>query len=54
VDGGAPHGGLGHLWQRTGNTFETLTLTPSIDASPDWHGYVTSGQIVGGEQIATA
>jgi hypothetical protein len=33
-----------HLWQRTGETFDTLTLTPSIDASPDWHGFITSGE----------
>jgi hypothetical protein len=36
-----------HVWQRTGDTFETLTLTPSIDASGDghWHGWITDGQI---------
>lgn len=36
-------------WQRTGSTFETLTLTPSIDASggaePHWHGFITNGEI---------
>lgn len=47
----------GHYqWQRTGETFETLTLGPSIDASgsthgngaietPCWHGYITSGEV---------
>lgn len=40
-----------HFWSRTGDTFETLTLTPSILRSPDkggcgWHGYITDGVIV--------
>jgi len=38
-------------WQRTGDTFENLTLTPSILRNPakggcGWHGYITNGQIV--------
>lgn len=39
-------------WQRTGDTFDTLTLTPSVDASqnkyhdtPCWHGFITNGEI---------
>jgi hypothetical protein len=34
-------------WQRTGDTFETLTLTPSIDVSKcgHWHGHITNGEI---------
>ena len=34
-------------WQRSGETFEDLTLSPSIDASAagHWHGFVTSGAI---------
>ena len=35
------------LWQRTGDTFETLTLSPSVDASPDWHGWIRNGEMVG-------
>jgi hypothetical protein len=39
------------LWDRTGDTFETLTLSPSIDASKTheggWHGFVQNGAIVG-------
>jgi hypothetical protein len=33
------------LWQRTGETFETLTLAPSIDCSKwgHWHGLITNG-----------
>lgn len=41
-----------HRWQRTGETFETLTLSPSIDASattqyggPCWHGFITNGEV---------
>ena len=35
------------LWHRTGDTFETLSLSPSIDCSKwgHWHGYVTNGEI---------
>ena len=32
----------GSSWEWDGN-FEAPTLTPSIDASPGWHGYLTSG-----------
>ena len=37
-------------WQRTGDTFETLTLHPSILRSPQkggcgWHGWVTNGEV---------
>jgi hypothetical protein len=34
-------------WTRAGDTFETLTLTPSIDASAHghWHGFITCGTI---------
>jgi hypothetical protein len=62
LDGGPPappEEGPKPRWVRTGDTFETLTLTPSIDAScctgcvlgPDgkptghWHGYITDGSI---------
>ena len=39
-----------HLWLRSGETFESLTLSPSIDASGSghWHGFITSGQMTGG------
>lgn len=31
-------------------TFETMTVTPSLDGSAGglWHGHITNGQIVGG------
>ena len=40
-------------WQRTGETFDTLTLTPSIhvlDGPKDqrtthWHGHITEGDV---------
>lgn len=46
IDGGLPTDD-GKLWNRTGDTFETLTLTPSIDASAfgHWHGFITAGEI---------
>jgi hypothetical protein len=43
-------------WDRTGETFDTMSLSPSIDTSqpPDihridfeghWHGFITNGEI---------
>jgi len=37
-------------WSRTGESFETLTLTPSIDSSRidfggHWHGFITNGEV---------
>jgi hypothetical protein len=31
-------------------TFETMTVTPSLDGSKGglWHGHITNGEIVGG------
>lgn len=41
------------VWHRKGDTFETLSLTPSIDASGNrmdfpghWHGYIKNGEVV--------
>lgn len=51
IDGGPGlHGEKG--WQRTGDTFETLTLKPSILRSRalggcGWHGYITNGEVTG-------
>lgn len=34
------------IWNRTGDTFETLTLTPSIDYNKShWHGFITNGEV---------
>jgi hypothetical protein len=46
-----PEGFGAHLnmlvWQRQGDTFETLTLRPSIDGSQvgHWHGFITNGEV---------
>ncbi len=40
------------LWKRTGDTFDNITLVPSVDASsnvvletPCWHGFIKNGEI---------
>lgn len=37
----------GKTWARQGNSFETLSLSPSIDASASghWHGFITNGEL---------
>lgn len=37
----------GFLWRREGESFETLTLTPSVDGSPagHWHGWIRNGEV---------
>jgi hypothetical protein len=40
------------MWTRTGEDFETLTLTPSIHSDPakggcGWHGFITNGEVLG-------
>lgn len=50
IDGGPPEppdGRPSPRWKRSGDTFETLTLTPSIDASASghWHGFITNGEV---------
>jgi hypothetical protein len=39
-------------WTRTGDTFETLTLSPSINTAENkmeflnhWHGHITNGEV---------
>lgn len=45
-----PHGDK--AWDRTGDTFDTLTLSPSIQRMPvngetcRWHGFIRNGEIV--------
>ncbi len=38
-----------HWWTRTGDTFETLSTTPSIlfpESGPEhWHGFITNGLV---------
>jgi Family of unknown function (DUF6527) len=40
-------------WRISGD-FDSMTITPSIDASGSghWHGSITNGEIVGGQQMA--
>lgn len=53
LDGGKPHlsRDADPAWQRTGDTFETLTLVPSIQrvaykqGGCVWHGFVTDGEV---------
>lgn len=50
LDGGPPLDAVTPKWQRTGHTFETLTLTPSILRSREkggcgWHGFITDGEV---------
>jgi hypothetical protein len=49
LDGGQPYISPGQpTWQRTGDTFETLTLSPSILRTPPyacgWHGWIRNGE----------
>lgn len=46
ISGGKPEGVP--LWKRTGTTFETLTLDPSMDfsASGHWHGNIINGKVI--------
>lgn len=56
VDGGGPEPSAQVTWHRTGETLETLTLTPSIDfrhvagdfdpTPAGWHGWVRDGELV--------
>ena len=51
LDGGPPHDPRPHAtWTRDGDTFETLTLHPSIKRVPHngscgWHGFIEKGEI---------
>lgn len=47
IDGKPPTDSATYLWQRTGESFEDLSLSPSIDASKHghWHGFITNGEI---------
>ena len=37
-----------YLWARSGDTFEDITLSPSVDVSEwrHWHGFIRNGEIV--------
>lgn len=45
---GAPDPNTGEVkevlwWDRTGDSFETLTLSPSVNLEGHWHGHITNG-----------
>jgi hypothetical protein len=45
LDGGPPlEPGKG--WQRTGDTFETLTPSYQVVGGCGWHGYITNGEVL--------
>lgn len=49
LDGGAPFEPKRPSWQRTGDTFEALTLSPSIRVlggadGCEWHGFIHAGR----------
>jgi len=46
IDGLPPTDDASKLWTRSGETFEELTLSPSIDASAHghWHGHIRDGE----------
>lgn len=48
LDGGPPASPDGPKWTRTGETFDTLTLEPSILRRDGckWHGWIRNGEIV--------
>lgn len=50
LDGGPAHDPSQATWQRIGDTFESLNLTPSIlrrsGCKNKWHGYIRNGDAV--------
>ena len=51
LDGGPPFNDETPKWERTGDTFDTLTLRPSILSTPGkggcgWHGFITAGEVI--------
>jgi hypothetical protein len=47
IDGIEQAPGLSPLWNRNGDTFENLTINPSVDLriASCWHGFVRSGEV---------
>lgn len=49
VDGLPPEQTANVRWHREGDTFDTLTLNPSVDATGEypgcWHGFIMNGEI---------
>jgi hypothetical protein len=49
IDGGAIAPNCRAYWSRSGETFDAITLEPSVDASEagHWHGFIKDGTIIG-------
>lgn len=45
IDGGNPARSGGPQWSRTGGTFETMSLSPSIMMHGHYHGWVHDGEL---------
>lgn len=47
LDGKGPIQGERNGWRRTGDTFDTLSIAPSIQrvGGCEWHGWVRSGRV---------
>ena len=47
TDGGPPHDSAQPLWAREGDSFDALTLRPSIlrIGGCGWHGFITNGEV---------
>lgn len=45
IDGGYPDNSANYKWARVGESFDTITLTPSIDVPDHWHGYINNGEV---------
>lgn len=49
LDGGEAHVNNGEpIWDRSGESFDDLTLTPSIQRGDGcgWHGFITNGEVI--------
>jgi hypothetical protein len=48
LDGEPVYDDASPTWDRTGETFESLTLSPSVLAKDacKWHGYIRGGEVV--------
>lgn len=36
----------GPVWRREGETFDTLTISPSINTHGHWHGWIRNGEVI--------
>jgi DNA-directed RNA polymerase subunit RPC12/RpoP len=45
IGGGDSPKTQGHMWDRTGDTLETLSLTPSFRAIGHYHSWIKNGEL---------